>query len=246
MIETTRKGFMMYKKLMLVAIGAVFVAAAVQAQSVVWRRDWEQLAANTTITDTNLDGAGGGGVDIGTQDFTVVSGPLRTFNSANVGGFDLISTGSTGVFEATVEITDVQYASASELTLDFVIGTGSSTGRNGAWFVEYGTISGGVFTALPTVDAGSATYAFDTAAEAALTEDENFGDDTNNSVLFGYNVGGRLQQLSVVANDAVSGQNVAIRFGITSSAQYAGFTDMALTGTPSLTAATVELIILQQ
>lgn len=195
------------------------------ANTVVWRRDWESLAHNTTITASNLDGGPrASSVEVGTQDFTVVSGPVRSWDGV-VGGRDLISTTGGGLFEATVEITDVQYAADTPLTLDFVIGTGDSGNLTGNWFVEFGTISNGVFSVLSAVDSGSASY---NSGSITLNSDENFMDNANNSPLFGYNVGGRLQQLVVDAADAVNGTNVAIRFGISSSLNYAGFTDMAL------------------
>jgi hypothetical protein len=145
------------KKIVCIAILTAFAVSAVQA-NVVWRRDWEQLATKTTVTDTNLDGAGGGGVNIGTQDVTVLSGPARVNDAKKVGGFDLISTTGSGLFEMIVEITSVQYADKTNLSLDFVFGTGASGARNGTWFIEYGTMNNGKFTVLPAVDGGAAIW----------------------------------------------------------------------------------------
>jgi N-sulfoglucosamine sulfohydrolase len=206
-----------------IALLAACAARTVHAD-VVWRRDWEGRSHDTIIDDTVLDGGPVSVVDVGTQDVTVVSGPVRTWDAAGVGGYDLIAPSGSGLFEVLVEITSVQYASNALHTLDFVIGTGSSNNRTGAWFLEFGTVNGGVFDILPAVDAGSATYGF----HGTLGASENFNDDVNPSELFGYNVGGRSQQLMVDAADAVNGRNMALRFGITSSSSFAGFSDMAL------------------
>lgn len=199
--------------------------------TMLWRRDWEQLGHNAEVDNNNLDGGPVSAVEVGTQDFTLSGGTLRTFDSASVGGFDLISTVNVDPFDAIIEITDVQYAAGIEHTLEFVIGTGASSGLNGAWIVEYGTMSDGTFTVLPSVDAGTATYSFDTAADGPLNADENFQDNTNFSALFGYNVGGRIQTLVVDAPDTVNGQNVAVRIVVTASENWAGYTDMALYST---------------
>ena len=90
------------------------------------------------------------------------------------------------------------------------------------WFVELGTISGGTFTALPAVDSDAASWSYNSAVSGALLDTENFNDNVNDSTFFGYKVGGRLVELTVDATDAVTGQNIAVRFGVTSSASNAG------------------------
>jgi len=211
----------MYKKIMIAALLIGFVAGTVLAQDVVWRRDWKSAGITSDVGNTALDGGPrAGSPEVGNQDFTAVA-QIRLWDPAGVGGYGMIGPGGSDLYEARVEITDVQYQAGSELTLDFVIGTGSSTARAGTWFVEFGTFSGANFTALP----GAPRY--DLAA--TVEEDENLMDNTNPSDLFGYNVGGRLQQLVVTPPASVIGRNVAFRFGITSSANFAGFSDMALT-----------------
>ena len=201
------------------------VDVSVADMTLLWRRDWKQVPSNTAITDSNLDGGPIGDVEVGSQDFTVVSGPIRVWSGTPVGGYELIHLNdSSSTWEAAIEIADTQYADDETLILDFVIGTGASAGLTGDWFVEFGTISGGTFTALPEVDAGAVSYQL----AATLTTSENFMDDTNDSAFFGYNVGGRLQQLTVDATSAVNGQNIAFRFGVTASASWCGFSDMAL------------------
>jgi len=201
------------------------VDVSVSPITVLWRRDWKALGGIAEINNTNMDGPATGAIDVGSQDLTVVEGPIRAWTGTPVGGYELVHLNSgSGTWETAIEITDAQYADGETLILDFVIGTGSSSGRTGDWFVEFGTISGGIFTALPGVDSGSPSYSF----SGTLNADENFMDDTNDSAFFGYNVGGRLQQLAVDATSAVNGQNVAFRFGITVSAGWCGFSDMAL------------------
>lgn len=191
----------------------------------VWQEDWETLASNTTITNTNLDGAAG---IAGTQDVQVVSGAVRTFNHSSVGGFDLISTSGSGLYEMTVEVTSAQYTADTSYTFTYVIGTGSSTARTGNWFVEFGTLSGGTFTALGTLDSGTSA---NITGSTTLTADENFQDNLNSSTVFGYNVGGRELTFTFDPGAAEEGSNIAFRFGLTESASFAGFTDMQLAAT---------------
>jgi hypothetical protein len=189
---------------------------------VLWRRDWKQAGQLSPVASNELDGAASGPVDVGTQ--TVIATNVRVFNDS-VGGYGLIpSANAADPWEALIEITDVQYASATEYNLHYVIGTASSSSRQGNWIVEMGTMVGSNFTALASVDSGSASSEFN----ATLDSDENLNDNTNLSGLFGGNVGGRLQQLIVDPTDAVTGINIAIRLAVDLSASFAGIGDIAL------------------
>jgi len=229
---------MMYRKMIVAALGIGFLAGTVHAQDVVWRRDWKQLPSLTKVTSDNLDGAASGPVDVGSQDFTVGSGPIRVFDLTK-GEFGLIhNSNPANAWDAMFEITDVQYAPNTEYTMTFVIGSGAS-GANGGWFLDFGTMVGTNFTVLSSVDIGSAS--FSGSGTYNLIVDGVYSD------LFGYSVGGEIIELTADPVVASLGQNVAIRFGVSSSGGYAGFSDMALTTSPSTNLVKkVELIILKQ
>lgn len=220
-----------------------FLGLQDRTTEVIWQNDWKTLgpianSGTVNLTDSNLDGGPGVATLVGTQDLTIVSGSPRAFNSASVGGYDLIENGSAALFELAIELTDVPYEAGTEYQLHFVIGSGSSNNRNGNWFVEFGTWDSGTgtFTPLPGVDSGASSYG---SGPITLTTAENFQDNTNNRVepfgdLHGtgtYHVGGRLVTLSFVPNEGVTGETIAFRWGVTSSGLFSGFTDMQLVKT---------------
>lgn len=227
--------------------GSVAVANA----ATIWQNDWRTVnggavAANTTFTNSTFDGT----AVVGSQDLDVISGNIRNFNSAGVGGLDLIQTTNAGTFEGVIK-TDSLYGANTTYTLDFIIGTGSGSNRFGEWFVEFGTYDGTTFTALASVDSGDSSYTFSLlrADGTSLADTENFSDNTNDQAsIFGdlnggdatYNVGGRLQTVTFDSTDSVNGEEIAFRFGVSNSDRFSGFSDMALDATvvpePSSTA----------
>ena len=212
-------------------------APQTKSANTIWQTNWKEagLAHDTTITDTNLDGD----VTVGRQDVTVISGTTRVFNSNDVGGLDVISTTNNGTFEMVAEITSATYEADMIYTLDYVIGTGASSALDGDWYVEFGTMSGGVFTSADSESTGTIT----------LTSSENFQDDVNDqAVLFGedgtYNVGGRVLSFEFDPTALLEGETIAIRFGTTNSNLYAGFTDMQITSEVIPEPATMSLLAL--
>lgn len=210
------------------SLAALALTPMISQAAVVWQEDWESLGSNVTIDNSNLDGSAS---IAGTQDVQVISGPVRTFNHSGIGGFDLISTSGSGVYEMTVEVTSAQYAAGTNYTFTYVVGTGSSSARTGNWFVEFGTLSGGTFTALGTLDSGASA---DTTGSITLADTENFQDNANSSLVFGENVGGRELSFTFDPGAAAEGNNIAFRFGTTESNAFAGFSDMQLASTSAV------------
>ena len=197
------------------------------AQEALFRSNWNALADQNPVADPNTYFDGTVATLAGTIDFEGVSGNLRLWNGG-VGDKDFIGSGASDVFENVIEITSAQYANDTEYTLSYVVGTGASSARTGDWFIEFGTKDGGVFTPLGIVDSGSAS---NVSGSLALLDSENLMDNNNSSALFAYNVGGRVLNVTFNPGDAATGENIAFRFGTTSSNLYAGISDMLLDST---------------
>lgn len=209
------------------------ITLAANADEIVWQEDWDTVGHDIPTDETIFDIA-----DV--QDVEELeASDIRSFDHRARGGLDLIpNNGGGGTFSMSVEVLNAQYEADTLYTLHYLIGTGSSNGRNGNWFVEFGTISEGIFTSLELESTG----------DIELEATENFQDDENPTTTFGgdgiASFGGRELFFTFDPDAAAEGQNVAIRFGTTVSANFAGFSDMLIsTGVPVATSPEITEII---
>ncbi len=135
--------------------------------------------------------------------WTDINGTARTFNA---GGERMISTSGTVGF-ISEQVTSTAIAANTTYLLEFDQGFGASTNRTDSYDVFLGTSAASVFTQLGT-KAGSLTSTSGSA---------NFGADNAH-----YN------SMQVTTDATVSGETLAVRLGVDSTADWFGYDNLHL------------------